>query len=422
MLRHMDSRRPAWFVVGLLAVAAFVFLHAPALAQSGDPIKIGYTISLTGPVGPFAKSALLAHKIWEDDINANGGLLGRQVKLVYYDNQSNPAMVPGIYTKLLDVDKVELIIGPFGTNLVAPAVPIAMQKNKLLIGLFALSVNSEFKYPKYFSMTPNGPNAKAAISKGFFDTAMAQNPKPETVAIVAADAEFARNASDGARENANGAGLKIVYDRTYPPNSIDFVPIVRAIQATNPDVVMICSYPADSVGMVRAVNEIGFKPQMIGGAMSLQSTALKTQLGSLLNGFIIFDYWAPVPKLNFPGIADFLQKYQSRAPAEGVDPLGYWAPFAYAQLEILGQAVRATTSLDDGKLAEYIHGTTFRTVVGDVKFGPLGEWEQSRVLQVQFQGIKGNDVEQFKNIAAQVVVAPAEFKSGDVIYPYGKAK
>jgi branched-chain amino acid transport system substrate-binding protein len=271
-------------------------------------------------------------------------------------------------------------------------------------------------------MTPNGPNSKVAISKGFFDVAMEQNPKPRTVAIVAADSEFARNTSDGARENANNAGLRIVYDKTYPPNSTDFAPIVRAIRATSPDIVMICSYPADSVGMVRAVNETEFRSKMIGGAMILQATSLKTQLGPLLNGFTIFDYWAPLPKLNFSGIAEFLQKYQSRAPAEGVDPLGYWAPFAYAQLEIIGQAVRATASLDDDKLAEYIHGATFKTVVGDIRFGPTGEWEQSRVLQVQFQGIRDNSVAQFKNISTQVVVTPAEFKSGDLIYPYEKAK
>jgi branched-chain amino acid transport system substrate-binding protein len=422
MLRHMDSRRFALRVVGLLAAAVFVFPGAPASAQSGDPIKIGYAISLTGPVAPFAKSMLLAHQIWQDDINAKGGLLGRPVKLVYYDNQSNPATVPGIYTKLLDADKVDLIIGPFGTNLVTPAVPVAMQKNKTLVGLFALAVNSEFKYPRYFSMTPNGPNPKVAISKGFFDLAMEQDPKPRTVAIVAADAEFGRNASDGARENANNAGLKIVYDKFYPPNATDFAPIVRAIQATNPDVVMICSYPADSVGMVRAVNEIGYKPKMIGGAMILQTAALMTQLGPLLNGFTIVDFWVPTPKLEFPGTADFLEKYQSRALTEGVDPLGYWAPFAYAQLEIMGQAVRATTSLDDDKLAEYIRGTTFKTVVGDVKFGPLGEWEKSRLLLVQFQGIKDNNVAQFKNNSTQVVLTPAEFRSGDMIYPYEKAK
>ncbi|MFL5256122.1 MAG: amino acid ABC transporter substrate-binding protein [Rhodopila sp.] len=337
MLRHEAGQRFTSLIVSVLVAAVAVFLQTTALAQPDEAIRIGYAISLTGQNGPLGKSAWLAHQIWESDINASGGLLGRRVKLVYYDNQSNPATVPGIYTKLLEVDKVDLIIGPFGTNLVAPAVPIAMQKNKLLVSLMVLSANSEFKYPKYFAMIPNGPNPKMAISKGFFDVAMEQNPKPRTVAIVAADAEFARNASDGARENANNAGLRIVYDKTYPPNSTDLTPIVRAIQATRPEIVMICSYPADSVGMVRAVNETEFRPKMIGGAMILQGTSLKIQLGPLLNGFTIFDYWVPVPKLNFPGVAEFLQKYQARALAEGVDPLGYWAPFAYAQLEIMAR-------------------------------------------------------------------------------------
>jgi len=415
------SRRLA---ASLVAAAACFSIQTQGLAQSRDPIKIGYAISLSGPQAPNGKSALLAQRIWEENINAGGGLLGRPVKLVYYDDQSNPTTVPGIYAKLLDVDRVELIIGPYGTNSVAPAMPVAMQRNKLLLGLFALAVNSEFKYSKYFSMTPNGPNPKVAITKGFFDAAVAQSPQPQTVAIIAADAEFARNASDGARENATSAGLRIVYDKTYPPNTTDFAPIVRAIQATNPDVVVICSYPVETVGMVRAINEIAFKPKMIGGAMvGPQATAIKVQLGPLLNGFINFDFWLPVPKLNFPGIAGVMEKYQSRAPAEGVDPLGYFnAPFGYAQLEILGQAVKATNSLDDNKLADYIRSTSFKTVVGEVRFGPQGEWAQSRVLQVQFQGIKGNDIGQFKNTSTQVVVTPAEYGSGDVIYPYEKAK
>ncbi len=160
----------------------------PAWAQTGEPIKIGYGMSLTGGLAPNGKSALLAQKIWEEDINAKGGLLGRPVKLVYYDDQTNPATVPGIYTKLLDVDKVDLIIGGYGTNLLAPAMPVVVQKKKVLIGLFGLAVNSEFNYPNYFAMIPSGPDAEAAFTKGFFEIAMAQNPKPQTVAIVAADA------------------------------------------------------------------------------------------------------------------------------------------------------------------------------------------------------------------------------------------
>src|SRR5258705_2867774 len=406
-----------------LAACALVFAGA-AWAQSGEPIKIGFSMALTGGLGPNGKSALLAQKIWEEEVNAKGGLLGRPVKLIYYDDKSSPAEVPSIYTKLLDIDKVDLIIGPYATAMIAPAMPIVIQRKKTFVALLGLAVNSEFNYPNYFAMIPSGPDAKPAFTKGFFDVAMAQDSKPQTVAIVAADQEFSRNAADGARENGKKAQLKVVYDKTYPPSTTDFAPIVRAIQATNPDLVVVCSYPPDSVGMVRAVNEIGFKPKMIGGGMvGLQATAIKTQLGPLLNGFTNYDFWLPVPKMDFPGVADLMKRYQARAAAEGVDPLGYYmAPWGYAQLQVLQQAVEGTKSLDDAKLGDYIRGNTFKTVVGDVKFGAKGEWAESRVLQVQFQHIKGNDVGQFKDVSTQVVVAPSEYESGKVVYPYEKAK
>src|SRR6195256_402169 len=296
--------------------AASVALVTGAAAQSGEPIKIGFSMAMTGGLGPNGQSALLAQKIWEEDTNAKGGLLGRPVKLIYYDDQSSPATIPGIYTKLLDVDKVELIIGAYATALLAPAMPIVMQKKKTFIGLLGLAVNTEFNYPNYFAMIPSGPDAKPAFTKGFFDIAMAQGAKPQTVAIVAADQEFSRNAADGARENAKAANLRVVYDRTYPPSTADFAPIVRAIQASNPDLVVVCSYPPDSVGMVRSVNEIGFKPKAIGGAMvGLQATAIKTQLGPLLNGWTNYDFWLPVPKMEFPGVADLIKKYQAQAGA-----------------------------------------------------------------------------------------------------------
>jgi branched-chain amino acid transport system substrate-binding protein len=311
------------------------------------------------------------------------------VKLVYYDDKSSPSEIPAIYSKLLDIDKVDLVIGAYGTALTAPAMPIVIQRKKTFIGLLALAVNSQFKYPNYFVMIPSGPDAKLAFTKGFFDVAVRQNPKPRTVAIVAADQEFSRNAADGARENTKQSGLKLVYERTYPPATADFAPIVRAIAAANPDLVVVCSYPPDSVGMVRAVNELGFKPKAIGGAMvGLQSTAIKSQLGPLLNGFINYEFWLPVQKMQFPGVADLISRYQARAASEGVDPLGYYMPpWAYAQLQVLQQAVEATKILDDAKLGDYIRAHPFRTVVGEVRFGAEGEWAHSRVLQVQYQNI-----------------------------------
>jgi branched-chain amino acid transport system substrate-binding protein len=416
------KRRIALALTGLLAAAVSTVPHAAGWA--GEAIKIGYGISQTGGLAPNGRSALLAQRIWEEDVNAAGGLLGRPVKLVYYDDQTNPAAVPGLYQKLLDIDKVDIVIGGYGTNLLAPTMPVVIQKKKMLIGLFGMAVNTEFNYPNYFSMIPLGPTPKSAQTTGFFEVAMAQNPKPQTVAIVAADAEFPINGSEGARENIKKTDLKIVYDKRYPPATTDFAPVVRAIQATNPDIVAIFSYPPDSVGMVRAINEIGFRPKMIGGGMvGLQATAIKTQLGPLLNGFVNYDFWLPIEKMNFPGVAEFMSRYQARAPTEGVDALGYYiAPWGYAQLQVLQQAIEATKSLDDDKLADYIRRTTFKTLVGDVTFGTQGEWAQARVLQVQFQHIKGNDVGQFKDLSTQVVVAPAQYKSGDMIYPYEKAK
>jgi len=421
MLAQFKHKMLATALIAACAALAWV---GGAAAQSGEPIKIGFSMAMTGGLGPNGKSALLADKIWEEDVNAKGGLLGRPVKLIYYDDQTQPATVPGIYTKLLDVDKVDIIMGGYGTNMLAPAMPVVMQRNKLFIGMLGLGVNSEFNYPNYFVMIPSGPDPKPSFTTGFFEVAMAQDPKPTTVAIVAADAEFAVNASDGARENARKAGLKIVYDKRYPPATTDFATIVRAIQATNPDLVVICSYPPDSVGMVRAINELGFKPKMVGGAMvGLQNTAIKMQLGPLLNGFTNYDFWLPVPKMQFPGTAEFMKKYQARAAAEGVDPLCYYmAPQAYAQFQVLEQAVTATKSLDDQKLADYIRSNTFTTVVGYVKFGKGGEWAEPRVVQTQFQTVKGNDIEQFRNAASQVVLTPSGYASGTIIYPFEKAK
>src|SRR5260221_6698730 len=157
----------------LVAIALAASLAFPLSAWAQAPIKIGFGMALTGGLAANGKSALLAMQIWQNDVNAKGGLLGRKVELVYYDDQSNPSTVPGLYTKLLDVDKVDLLVSGYATDTVAPAMPIVMQRNLLFFSLFCLALNEQFHYPRYFSMIPLGPQPKIAISKGFFDIAMA---------------------------------------------------------------------------------------------------------------------------------------------------------------------------------------------------------------------------------------------------------
>lgn len=409
---------------GAAALAAALFAAAPQ-AQAAEPIKIGFGIEETGGLAPNGRAALLAMQIWAEDINAKGGLLGRPVKLIYYDDQSNPSQVPAIYTKLLDVDKVDLIVSGYATNMVAPAIPVAMSHKMTILGLLGLAANSEFHYPNYFSIAPTGgDHPKQALSRPFFAVVKTLNPAPKTIAFAGADAEFPRNALDGARELAKEAGLKIVYDRTYPPNTADYSPIVRAIQATNPDLVFVASYPPDSVGMLRAANEVGLKAQMFGGGMvGLQATAIKTQMGPLLNGVVDYDFWLPIGSYATPEALDFLKRYQPKAAAAGVDTLGFYLPpFAYSDMQVLQQAVEGTKSLNQQKIADYMRSHTFKTVAGDIKFGPDGEWTQSRVMEVQFRNVKGSDVEQFKDPKVEVVLYPPALKDGDVVTPYAKAK
>ena len=424
MMRRANCWSALRAAAAILAAVLVLSGSETVLAQGKKPIRIGLGMALTGGLAGNGKAALLAMQIWKDDVNKKGGLLGRPVELVYYDDQTNPATVPGIYTKLIDVDKVDLVVSGYGTNLIAPAMPLVMERKLTFMGLFGLANNEKYKYPRYFQIAPGGPNPAASFSTGFFELASRQNPKPKTVALVGADAEFAQNALAGARENVKHHGFQVVYDKTYPPNTVDYTPIVRAIKATNPDIVFVASYPPDSSGMVLAAHEVGLEPKMFGGGMvGLHYTALLTKLGPKLNGIMDYGFWVPEPTMKFAGVDAFLAKYQTEAVKAGVDPLGFYLPpWAYAMMQVLGDAVEGTKGLDQQKLAEYMHTHEFQTVIGKVKFGADGEWAKTRTVTIQFQNIKGSDAEQFKHPGKQVVVYPDDLRSGKLIYPYSAAR
>ena len=421
-MRDLQVGARARTLCAFLAVCALIM---PIMAKAADPIRVGMSMALTGGVAPIGKQVLTALKIWRDDVNAKGGLLGRQIELVYYDDQSNPTNVPQLYTKLIEVDKVDLLIGPYATNMVAPAIPVLMQYKKTTIGILANAANSKFHYDQYFSMLPTGPEPQKAFALGFFELAAAAKPRPKTVAIVAADAEFAQNAADGARQSIKElGGFETVSDVRYPPSTTDHTPIMRAVNALNPDIVYVAAYPPDSVGIVRAANEIGLVPKMFGGTfIGLLVTPIKVQLGPLMNGIVNNEIFLPAPAFTFPGTLELLSKYQSVARQEGIDPIG-WAfpPLGYAAGQVLAQAVEGTRSLDQIAIANYMRSHTFSTVVGEIAFGKDGEWTKSRVVFTQFQHVSSNNVDQFKDTSHEVIVWPSEYASGKMIYPYAEAK
>jgi len=406
-------------LVGALGAVAFSLISVGgALAQ--QPIKVGMSMPQTGSLGAGGKAALLALQMWVEDVNAKGGLLGRKVEFIVYDDQTNPALTPAIYTKLLDIDKVDLLIAPYGTVPTAPIMPLVKQRGLLLMGNFSFQVNRTVRHDMWFNNSPW--NDARSWSDGFFSAGSKLGAK--TVAFLAADQEFAQNLANGARVIAKSLDLKTVYEQNYPPSTVDFSSMIRAIRAAKPDLVFVMSYPNDSVAIIRAVNEIGVGPSVKlfgGGMVGLQFTPIMQSLGSLLNGVV--NYNSYVPGIKYPGVEEFLARYSKKAVAAKVDPLGFYLPpFNYAIGQILEQAVNATKSLDHKTLAAWLHKNEVKTIVGPIRWDANGEWVNPRVLMAQFRDVADKDLDQFRKPGKQVVLYPDAMKTGTVAAPFEKVR
>jgi branched-chain amino acid transport system substrate-binding protein len=389
----------------------------------GSSIKIGYSLSLSGPLAANGQTARLTHQIWQERVNERGGLLGREVELVCVDDKTDAASVAGIYESLLSDEKVDLLLGGYGNNSISPAMPLAIEHEKFFVGLMGLGVNIPFAYDRFFAMIPTGTDPNTALTEGFFAAAARQTPRPKTVAIVAADADFSKNPIEGARANAAKNGLDVISEKKYTLATTDFGEVLREAEQSAPDILFFCSLLNDSIGLIRAIADSDLDPMLVGGAMiGPQSSAVQTGLGTLLNGIVNYEYWLPTAAMNFPGVSDLIADYQQRAKGTPADALGFYvAPFAYAQLQVVEQAIEATSGIDDAKLAEFTRSATFTTVVGDVSFGRLGEWSVPRVLTVQFRDIASSDITEFGKPGARVVVAPTSYASGELVVPYRAA-
>jgi branched-chain amino acid transport system substrate-binding protein len=409
---------------GTIAAAALSLtlgLTSGAVAQQ-PPIKIGMSMAQTGGLAGGGKASLLGIEIWRDDVNARGGLLGRKVELVVYDDKSSASETPAIYSKLLDVDKVDILFAPYATVPTAPLMPLVKQRGLLLMGNFSFQVNSKVGHDMWFNNAPWGPADSWAAS--FLD--IGQKAGGKTVALIGADQEFAQNLLLTARDVAKRLNMPIVYDQAYPPNTVEFSSIVRALKAAKPDIVYVASYPPDSAGILRAVNEIGIGDNVKvfgGGMVGLQFGAVMENLGSLLNGVVNYNTWLPEQSMYNEGTKAFFDAYTKRAVEAKVDPLGYYlAPFGYASGQMIEQAIKSVGSLDQKALAKYLRENTHKTIVGPIEFAADGERKESATLQAQFRGVVDKNIEQFRQSGKQVILFPSNLKSGDLVSPFEAAR
>ena len=408
-------------LIGWATAVVALGLTSAAYAEE-PPIKIGMSMPQTGGLAGGGKPSLLGIEIWRDDINAKGGLLGRKVELVVYDDKSSASETPALYAKLIDVDKVDLLFAPYATVPTAPIMPLVKQRGLLLMGNFSFQVNSKIHHDMWFNNAPWGPADSWAT--GFLG--LGEKAGGKTVALLSADQEFAQNLITTARDVAKKKGLNIVFDQSYPPSTAEFSGIIRALNAAKPDIVFVASYPPDSAAIMRAVNEIGVgdNVKIFGGAMvGLQFASVMENMGSLLNGVVNYNTWLPEPSMNFDGTKEFFEKYTKRAAAAKVDPLGFYiAPYGYAMGQMIEQAVNATKSLDQKTLAKYLREHTHKTIVGSITYADDGEWKQSATLEAQFRGIKDKNMDQFRQAGKQVILFPDNLKTGDLVTPFEAAR
>jgi branched-chain amino acid transport system substrate-binding protein len=207
---------------------------------------------------------------------------------------------------------------------------------------------------------------------------------------------------------------------------VEFSSIIRALKAAKPDIVYVASYPPDSAGILRAVNEIGIGDNVKifgGGMVGLQFGTVMENMGSLLNGVVNYNSWLPEQSMYYDGTKEFFETYSKRAVEAKVDPLGYYlAPFGYASGQLVEQAIKAVGSLDQKALAKYLRENTHKTIVGPITFAADGEWKETGTLQAQFRGVVDKNIEQFRTSGKQVILFPEKLKSGDLITPFEAAR
>jgi len=403
-------------------IAAAVLGQTSGVFAQQPPIKIGMSMAQTGGLAGGGKASLLGIEIWRDDVNARGGLLGRKVELVVYDDKSSASETPAIYSKLLDVDKVDILFAPYATVPTAPLMPLVKQRGLLLIGNFSFQVNSKVGHDMWFNNAPWGPADSWAAA---FLT-IGQKAGGKTVALLTADQEFAQNLALTARDVAKQRNLPVVFDQAYPPNTVEFSSIIRSLKAAKPDIVYVASYPPDSAGILRALNEIGIGDDVKifgGGMVGLQFGAVMENMGSLLNGVVNFNTWLPEQSMYYDGTKAFFETYTKRAVEAKVDPLGYYlAPFGFASGQLLEAAVKAVGSLDQKAIAKYLHANEVKTIVGPIAFSADGERKETATLMAQFRGIKDKNIEQFRSPGKQVILFPDRLKSGNLVSPFEAAR
>jgi branched-chain amino acid transport system substrate-binding protein len=365
------------------AAQASAETEAPTATEEpvAEAIKIGASLPLTGDFSEPGTAAKKGYELWVDVINEAGGLLGRQVEFVLYDNASDPDTAVADYERLITQDKVDLVVGPFSSRLVIPTSEVAAKYG--------------YAFPEPAGGAPDvfnrgltniffcqpAPSAEQAIPFADFILNLPEDVRPQTFAVITNDDPFSISVVEAAEQLLTDGGLEMVLKETYPPDTKDFSSLAAKVADLDPDLLLGGTQFEDSVGQIKAYQQAGYQPR---GAMFTTGPGLpvefKEALGDATEGVFAPISW--FEESTTETNPEFVSAYHGMF---GDEPIAEDSANAYTVGQVLQQAIENTQSIENAALIEEMHTATFTTVVGPLAFNELGQPEGSYMV-LQWQG------------------------------------
>jgi branched-chain amino acid transport system substrate-binding protein len=395
------------FTTALIAGGLWIGLVPIVKAQ--PPIRIGASLSQSGAYAALSQNQVgRGYPLCVKHTNEKGGVLGRKLELLLEDDQSQPATAARIYEKLITQDKVDLVLGPYGSPMTDAVADVA-EKHRIPLVAAGTATTSFFKKGRKFIFMVHSPGE--VYLEGLIDMAAKRGLK--TVAVIHEDTPFATTSARGAVEVTRKKGLEVVLVQAYPKGTADFTGILTKVRAANPDVLAAGTYFDDAVAITRQLKELNVNPKMygvtIGGALPRFYEALgrnaeflyanspwEPELVTLRAGGLI-----PVAR-QYPGAREFVEAHHREYP--GAD-LSYQTAAGYAGCQVLVEAVKRVGSLDRERIRDAILKLDFNTVFGPFKVDPDGLQIAHKMLMLQWQDGK------------KIIVWPDELAPGKPRFP-----
>ena len=388
----MRAGRLARSLTALLSMVV-VGLAWPADAQ--QPVRIGAALSLTGSYSVLGQNQHRGYQLCTKHVNEQGGVLGRKIEFVFYDDQSQPATAVRLYEKLITQDKVDLIIGPYGSAVSEAAANVA-EKYKMPMVVSVGAATSIFKKGRKYVFMVLSP--AEGFLEGLIDMAARRGLK--TVAFINEDTLFAKSTVQGSIELAKKKGLQVVFVEAYPKGTTDFSALLTKVRAADPDMLGAATFFDDAVAITRQMRELNVNPRMYGVTVGGDVPRFYELLGR--NAEFVYGATQWEPELPYPGSKEFYEAYKKEFP--GAD-YSYHSAAGYAGCQLLVEAVKRTGSLESEKIRNALLRLETKTVLGSYKVDQDGY--QVGMISVMFQWQEGR----------KVIVWPDELATGKPRFP-----